>query len=530
MRTTLIYTDCVANSAGDYSAAGEIAYALQSYYSRINDFDNEIILASSPKGVAKFDMLYGNKNAISTAMIHGKSFPFTSLNDYAANCTKKVDQYIEVGVCKLPDIKLVATIVDPLSTKIMSVGLPHYTENFDVAALNRFPQSSANKLTHAVHLGLGTDHIGIPFSQGPFEPLCHDVYQDLTKAPYGFAYLKSNILNFSFIIKDYLSVATNLTQPYQNFILVGNDKSNINSIKKFVLAEQKTVEVYEAKKSKFLRFKPLGNRQGIVKEHIDQFSNRENEKEIIRICSLKHVPHEQMRSLMKNALPLVGVEGVNSSFEAIQLGKIPFVQSLDHDQLFFDTYQETIKKLIPNKHKQALSQFFEYYLRKEKLTKFSKEALKYLINDSNFCEALSQAQIQLCNQLPDTGLVMAQKLNQPGNIDDTYQGLIFNDEQDQQDDVASQIFNGFLEFLELKLLLELNNRKDPEPINSKEEEPDNLFQLFSTPKLHSDTKEDTQPSLFSQRSKLSQFCLFAPPPKLSIQDFDLGFARPKFSI
>lgn len=436
MSVTVIYSDCKAKASGDYSAAAEVAYALQNYYYKIGE-DMHCILASSPDGVKKFESLYGSHDGLSHLDIHGMPFEVVKLNEFAYDQRKKdVSQYIEVAYCDPAPLDQVAKIVNPLSTKVLMVGLPHYPIGWTDELKSRFPQSCANGLAHAVTTGFGPDRIGVPLYQGPFEPIKHENYAGITKKPYGFAYFKGGWEKSDATIKDYLAISTQLQTPYQHFVFVGDCKLNLDAIKKFAIHSFKKIEVCDLSTQTIynIAFNRNSSHLDISKHPLSpDYDVSNQDDETIHICLLEKVPNAQMRSLLKYAQPFICTEGINTPIEAMSFGKIPFIQHMFNNKNFYPLYKKAFlddcQISSPSLYRE-MSDMLKLCIRKKPMNSFERMYLKRLLDDPKLAQRYMETNLQLTMKAPNPAERMVEELKAPSSSNPNYQGKTFNENHD----------------------------------------------------------------------------------------------------
>lgn len=434
MSLTLIYSDCISKSAGDYSAAAEIAYDLQNYYYRINE-KSQCILASSPGGVNKFKSLYGSGDGLSQLKIHGMPFEVVKLNEFIEDQRiKNVDRYMEVAICEPPPIEQVAKIVDPLSTKVLVVGLPHYPlKACKKFVAKRFPQSYANKLAHTVATGFGKNRIGLPIYKDSFEPLIHKNYAGITRKHYGFAYYKGGLQHGSkSTIIDYLKIAISLTTPYENFVFVGDCQLNFEAINEFAISSRKSIEVIDQSTKQIYK---IVNKSGENFDSLDitnvpmpsDYEVRSFSKDTIRICLVDKVQNEQMHSLLKFSQPLICSEGVNTPIEAIAFKKIPFMHYTDNNEGLYTRYHKAVLKACPSSLRDRMESFLSLCVRHSSLSDDDTSRLISFLSDKNLMKAYLKINAELINSA-DPAQRIVEQLQQPGTINSSYTGQAFEDD------------------------------------------------------------------------------------------------------
>lgn len=435
MTVTLIHGNCKAKAAGDFTAAAEIAYCVQSYFHKIGD-DTQCILTSSKEGVKKFQSLYGNSDGLSPLNIHGVPFEVVDIHEFANSDRKKeVKNFLEVGFCEPPPVEDLAKIVNPLSTKVIVVGLPHYPMNdCEMYLTKRFPQSFANGLAHKVVTGFGDDRVGMPVYQGPVESLQHVDYCGVTLKPYGFAYFKGGMKqNETSTMLDYLKVSTSLDNPYENFVLIGNCNLNLQAIKDFAMnTSQKPIQVYDQSSKTIYNIIP---QHGIDTDSFDiqsspmpkNFQVNDNAPDgIIRICLLDHVPTEKMRPLLKGAQPFFCSEGIHTPIEGMAFGKIPFIHYMENNEGLYPMHRKAVLDACSPHCQVSIEHMLDYCLRKGYLmSSFDRNRLKLLLEDPVVVHEYIKTNLALINDKPEPGQTIVNELHKDGKPDPNYHGKAF---------------------------------------------------------------------------------------------------------
>lgn len=418
MYITLIYTDCRAKTSGDYAFAGEVAYALQQFFYSMN-IDNQCVLSSSEGGKDCFKRLYGTTSP-ALLNIHGMPIQVVVLKDFVKSTdVQRVNNYVEVAACERAPVNLVRKIVNPLSTKILHIALPHYDIGafcFNVNAINaRIPPVYSVQYNYEA-IGFGPGRIGIPLYKGPFEPLHHDSYANITKRPYGFVYFAGvageDAVKF---VYDYLKITRYLTVNCQNYVFVGNCDRSFQAAKDYAIALEKKMAIYHLKEKKvyFCEYKKDKNMLDVSASPLSTVTSYAVCD--VNIVLLASVPYEQMRALMKNAITLIGTTGVSSEIESVSFGKISLYQFLEHNEIFIQSYQNAVLSNVTEPQKaQNAHRFFQLHTWKKKMGLNEMKEMATLVNDPVFStDLLKQNEELIKRSTRDVAYMLCMGLNVP---------------------------------------------------------------------------------------------------------------------
>jgi hypothetical protein len=320
-KVILVHANCQNPTAkGDFAFAGNIARDLvhEIHIQSIEDMD--VILVSTPEGVAKFEGLY--EPAINNRIhVEKTNVGLCSLEEFDAveNC---VVAFIDANRCKYSAGNIIKRVLSPTS-KFLFIGNANQQaySDFMIQAIYRiqiqqqqpelYDYFSPDDLFIA-SAGFGDERLGIPMMTKTNElPPSLGSQNALPGDSYGFMYLAEDGFKSYQLISQYIRLTN-----YDQYVLLGDFSSKKGEIK----------WAYE----------------------IDT-SLTTSKKTLPTIHYHQSLPNDVMRGLVANSPgSLILSTGILSTLEAMQDRKLTYYQDLPNNVQFVMAYLVAIKSIVAN--------------------------------------------------------------------------------------------------------------------------------------------------------------------------------------
>jgi len=352
---TIFYADCAHGSFGDYGAAAEVLYAYNNYCSK-HKLDNVCILTSSKSGVDIYKRLFESDKKADSILVYDQRFELIELATFAKdNRIAQHPNYIEVGNCKSPPIELLIEM-SPQLRKIMFISLPLYPvarHKQDVAYYYGSIPSFAGKLSRHC-LGFGPERLGFPVQSGFIKPINPIDFKNIPTGKYGFArfasvynnsrhpttFEQNNHIGF---LKGYLLLSNKL-YGCRNFVIICKDTELVMKALEGIQATLKSpFHVYMRTTGVEDQYAYASADGKVTKKNINECPTiREANDNALYFWVTDMLPREQLRSLIKDAIPFVATTGLMSYLEALVLNKISLYQYIDVNEFFIEDFFKNI--------------------------------------------------------------------------------------------------------------------------------------------------------------------------------------------
>ena len=317
----LIYADCMNITAkGDYALAGSLAKDLTDELEKYGS-DIKVVLTSRLEGLVKYHSLYG-QSVNNMLTIDG-----TNIRLIAIDCIDGVNDhvvaFIQANRCKYAPAELVKHVLSP-DSKLLFVGAANqptygtnstkqaYISGADQTQPGIYPYFDKDDI-QVVPCGFGVNRLGLPLLKSTTELPVLDVKEriKIPSRPYGFMY----IANFGNNAKELITTISQYIQltGYEEYELVGNFTDMLQTITSGVAQD--------------LRFN-------------GQDMHSASSPAIMYQGSLDALT---MRHMVAQSQKLVLSTGVMSVVEAMQDGKLPFYQFLEHNKCFVKAYLKAVE-------------------------------------------------------------------------------------------------------------------------------------------------------------------------------------------
>ncbi len=331
---------CKHDQFGDYAECAEIGYSLQKYINSKN-LAVQCVLSSNVNGVKKFHQLYGQLDS-SDLSVHRLPFKCINLEENTSSEFKdNVIAYIEVGSCMPAPLSLIKPFIKD-KLKMIFVASPHDAIKPFKIRINEAKRTLKIPAS-LITLGYGEDRIGIPIPQSVCQPLDHKRYYDLTTNNYGFIYFSGIKKEATEFVHDYIKISIHSKIECRHYVILGPLEKSMESIKDFVIDSKTIARVVHNQTLKILKFNEMNESVEITDEElISSSSPFFNGSTTINFMLIRSVNNEEMRSLVKNSIPFIGITGVNSMVLGIEMQKIFLYQHFSHNHGFIEGYQSAI--------------------------------------------------------------------------------------------------------------------------------------------------------------------------------------------